>query len=106
MYNPDNWVVLKINNGILHYKVLAGWNGGYLTGDSWRMNSGITNVEEDEDYFVFTGYSGSLYRCHKNGYYLGSNNVHVYNKMKHLYSDKVILMDKETDWLEVDWNLK
>ena len=55
-YTPDNWVVLKITNTKrsgntgygrteqVLYKVLAGWGGGYLDGDSWRMNSGINLV--------------------------------------------------------------
>jgi len=46
MYNPDNWVVIKMNGDDPHYRVLAGWSGGYLDGDSWRMNSGITRVED------------------------------------------------------------
>ena len=45
-YTCDNWVVIKFNteeHGIF-YKVLVGTSGGYLDGDSWRMNSGITKV--------------------------------------------------------------
>ena len=52
MYTPDNWVVLKLKPGKgAHpiYKVLAGWSGGYLDGDSWRMNSGISKVTENGD---------------------------------------------------------
>ena len=58
-YLPDNWVVLKIKEGKLDsgfYKVLAGWSGGYLDGDSWRINSGITRVEDHETYYSFYGY--------------------------------------------------
>lgn len=60
---PDRWVILKISDGV--YKVLAGWYGGYLHGDSWRLNSGIVKVEEDGDYYLFHGKSGSTYKCHK-----------------------------------------
>ena len=52
-YNPDNWVVLKLKPGkgaFPIYKVLAGWSGGYLDSDMWRMNAGITEVKEDDDY--------------------------------------------------------
>lgn len=65
-YCPDKWVILEIINGderIL--KVLGGWNGGYLDGDSWRVNSGITSVEDMEDHYLFHGYSGSTYKCFK-----------------------------------------
>ena len=68
-YNPDSWVVFKIT-GVEEkdfYKVLAGWSGGYLDGDSWRINSGIVKVEDDGDYWNFIGDSGSVYRCHKQG---------------------------------------
>jgi hypothetical protein len=66
---PDRWVVLKIVNEFdTFYKVFATWFGGYLDGDSWRANSGITKIEEDGDYWLFYGNSGSVYRCHKEGF--------------------------------------
>ena len=53
-YNtPDNWVVVKVGEGI--YKVLAGWSGGYLTSDSWKLNSGISEVKDDGDHWLFIG---------------------------------------------------
>ena len=45
-YRPDNWVVIKLKGDDPHYRVLAGCSGGYLDGDSWRMNSGIVLAEE------------------------------------------------------------
>ena len=67
-HNPDRWLVLKITNGDdALYKVFGTWLGGYLDGDSWRMNSGITSIGEDGDYWLFRGASGSVYRCHKEG---------------------------------------
>lgn len=68
MYTPDNWVIFEIElEGKMERFVLAGWSGGYLDGDSWRRNSGIENVTEDENYYYFNGYSGSTYKCHKKG---------------------------------------
>ena len=32
-YNPDNWVVIKMSGNDPHYRVLAGWSGGYLDGE-------------------------------------------------------------------------
>lgn len=44
-YWPDNWVVLKIAvDGNTLYKVLGGWSGGYLDGDSWRMNHSVMGI--------------------------------------------------------------
>lgn len=64
-YTPYSWVVLKIDD---HYKVFASWKGGYTTGDSWKMNSGIKEVNEAEKWYDFIGYSGSCYRCRKGRY--------------------------------------
>jgi len=63
-YTPDRWVVLKIKEGkgtFPFYKVLGGWSGSYIYGDSWRMNSGITSVFERENTVDFYGESGSMY---------------------------------------------
>lgn len=65
IYRPDRWVVLKLNN---IYKVFGTWRGSYLTGDSWRLNSGIVGVEKEDDFYIFKGYSSSLYYCHQNMY--------------------------------------
>ena len=60
-YNPDRWVVLKmIHNGTTLHKVLGHWHGGYLNGDSWRLNSGITHVESVPGFYRFHGSSGSI----------------------------------------------
>ena len=39
---PNKWVILEIEfkSGV-EYKVFGSWTGGYLDGDSWRLNSGI-----------------------------------------------------------------
>ena len=66
---PDAWTILKFSGtGISEgpmYKVLAGWYGGYLGADSWRLNSGISSVDDDGDCYLFHGHSGSVYQCHK-----------------------------------------
>jgi len=68
-YTPDKWIILKFtyNNDVI-FKVLAGWSGSYLCGQSWKLNSGITKIEIENDYYLFYGYSGSIYKCHKHGY--------------------------------------
>ena len=104
-YMPDNWVVLKIavEDSPVIYKVLAGWSGGYLDGDYWRMNSGITRAVEHEKYWEFYGSSGSCYVCHKGQYRLRMNNSGVYNQLKNIYFDEVTMMDEDTNWNEVEW---
>jgi hypothetical protein len=112
IYTPNNWVVLRITepagsktiDDVVYYKVLAGWSGGYLDGDSWRMNSAVTSVEVDGDYFLFHGVSGSCYKCRNKRYGLKINNAYIYNKLKKEYGDRVHLMDEDTDWTRVEWN--
>ena len=124
-YTPDSWVVLKVKAGkgtFPFYKVLAGWSGGYLSGDSWRINSGITRVEDDrtytqeideiddksyrttkltmKNYYEFYGESGSCYRCHKGSYGLRMSTADVYKKMylQREFDGQIILMPADTDW--------
>lgn len=74
MYNPDKWIILKIKGSSkVIYKVLAGWSGSYLDGQSWKINSGIVKVSQEGDFYLFEGHSGSVYKCHKNSY--GTNTI-------------------------------
>ena len=103
-YLPDNWVVLKITyKNKTVYKVLAGWSGGYLDGDSWRMNSGITRVEDHETYYSFFGYSRSVYKVGKQSYGLRMNNAGVYNHWKEKHGDAIEMMPEDTDWMNMEW---
>jgi hypothetical protein len=105
-YFPDNWVIIKINGDDPHYRVLAGWSGGYVTGDEWRMNCAITNVEFENNQYTFHWSTGSKYICHKDTYGLRMNNGHVWHAMHAQHGDKVEMMKEDTDWLKMDWILK
>ena len=107
-YRPDSWVVLKIKEGkgtFPFYKVLAGWSGGYLSGDSWRINSGVTEVKDAGDYYEFYGESGSLYRCPKGAYGLKMSTAGIYKDLCSLqrFQCQIILMPEDTDWSEVKY---
>ena len=103
-YYPDSWVILKINlDGEIAYRVLAGWSGGYLDGDSWRMNSGITRVVEENKSWEFYGSSGSCYVCRKGEYRLTMATSSVYNKLKERFGDAVELMPEDTNWTTIEW---
>ena len=68
-YKPNRWLMIKIaNDKETFYKIFATWSGGYTTGDSWQLNSGIISVTEDDDYYYFHGHSGSVYQCRKSSY--------------------------------------
>jgi len=64
-YYPDKYVIVRITDiktGEVHHRVLGSWFGGYLSGDSYRLNSGIEKYERTGDGRIrFYGGSGSLY---------------------------------------------
>ena len=68
-YTPDSWVVLEFTTPHETIrKVFAGWYGGFTQGDSWKLNSGIVESRQVDNYMEFDGYSGSTYRGYKNSY--------------------------------------
>lgn len=69
-YTPDRWVVLNMseNENESIQKVFAGWYGGYLGSDSWKLSSGIIEVKEDDEAFEFVNLSSSVYRCRRGAY--------------------------------------
>ena len=105
MHAPDEWCLVKINGVDPHYRIFGSWRGGYLSGDSWRMNSGITKVEKDGEYYLFHGSSGSIYKCHEKGYGIHSSyNVGVLlNYEKELKENFIIIKELPENILEMDW---
>ena len=95
--HPDKWVVLKINAEPPFYRVFAVWRGGYLSGESWRINSGVDRVEETEDAYLFYGHSGSVYECAKTGYGLTVYGASVI----YGWLDVAEVMSEDTDWLKL-----
>ena len=68
-YTPDKWVVIEIAYGQEKIqKILSSWYGGWAGSDSWRLSSGITEVEELEDSYIIKNESGSVYTCFKKRY--------------------------------------
>jgi len=105
---PDYWLVIKItslDNSQTTYKVFATWYGSYLSGESWRLNSGIKSVALVDDFYIFTGYSGSQYHCHKNGYGNTGYGTSVLSNLiaKSAALSNIEIMNKETDWLNISY---
>ena len=65
-YKPDKWVIIEVTtpDGI-YKKILSSWYGGFADGDSWRLSSNIDNVTEEQHYYEFETYTGSIYHCFK-----------------------------------------
>jgi hypothetical protein len=86
MTTPDKWIVLEIPN--TGYKVFGSWAGGYLNGDSWRLNSGIKSITKKDNDYIIEGFSGSYYKCNESAYGVMTS-----------YSEGVLqnLLDKASD---------
>jgi hypothetical protein len=104
-YTPGRWVVVKITTDKEPlYKVFACWYGGYAGSDSWQMNSGIKSVEEDETHFMFNGYSGSVYRCHKNTYGTSGYGGGVLQNFIDKADNKIEMLPGGTNWKELKYD--
>tara|TARA_R110000796_G_scaffold28579_1_gene78016 strand:- start:684 stop:1046 length:363 start_codon:yes stop_codon:yes gene_type:complete len=116
--HPDNWVVIKItpeetlnssNTAYIKtapfYKVLAGWSGGYLGGDMWKLNSGIVELKDEGDDYHFIGHSGNVYVCDKGQYQLRMNTAGIWKQMQEAAENggniKLELMPEDTDWSSI-----
>lgn len=101
---PDRWVVIKVTmNQQKYYKIFASWFSSYLSGESWRMNSGIETIHEDDEYYYFHGKSGSIYQCHKKMYgvagsYSNGTLFDIIENAKHVDAN-IELLENKTDWM-------
>lgn len=109
-YNPDKWVLLKFkHNGKIVYKVLASWYGGFANGDSWKLNSGCTKIEEDGQLYRFHGSSGSVYQVHKATYGMSSYTHGIYASFQKQIEDNgdpettMELMPEDTNFMELHY---
>ena len=82
-YTPDKWVVIEIAmEGTNVQRILSSWYGGWAGSDSWRLSSGITEVEELEDSYIIKNESGSVYTCFKGRYGMSSYAMGVLEDFK------------------------
>jgi hypothetical protein len=85
-YKPDRWVVISgtTDDGTLRRRVLAGWTGGYIDSDTWRMSSGIVTTIEYDDRYEFDNESGSRYICYKGRDGFTGLSAAIFNKLSSL----------------------
>jgi hypothetical protein len=75
VYTPDGYAVIKTTvNDDTFFKVFSSWSGGYLHGDSYRLNSGISKLVVDGEFYCFHGFSGSVVEVYKD-----STRISAYN---------------------------
>jgi len=97
---PDAWVIIEIQDPIHPgmpplQKILSGWSGGYLYGDSWRMSSPIKqlDIKIEEDFFTVETSSGSVYTLWKSRQELRMSNAGIYNQLKEKFGDRVEIIE-------------
>ena len=91
-YTPDNWVIVEISGTDVpetYHRILAGWHGGYLYGDSWKMSSGVTKIVDCDTHWAIHNHSGSIYNCHKNNERLAGMTFGVLNSYSKENSDTI-----------------
>lgn len=94
-YAPDCWVIVRINHKRDPFcKVLAGWSGGYLDKDSWRLSSGLANIVEDGEFYLMHNKSGSVYKCHKHSEGMNSLSGSIFAKMEEVGDVKIITVEE------------
>ena len=94
--SPDAWVIVEVNHeGEQFSKILSGWSGSYLDGDSWRLSSPIKHMHIDIDLDTITvdTQSGSRYTLHKKYQGLQMSNAGVWNKLKQRFGDAVEIVE-------------
>jgi hypothetical protein len=89
-YCPDRWVIIRIVSEDFGAtdKVYSGNYGGYCGSDSWKMNSGITEIADKGEYYDITGLSGSVYKCYKEAEGMSNYMVQMLDHFRTLKSDK------------------
>ena len=100
LHIPDTWVILEIKSkNSLHHKIFGGWYGGYTSGDSWKISSGIkTFVNGDKDFYESLQLSDSIYRCYKQSYKMSFYMSQMYDN----FSDQLKSLDSKLRVLTED----
>lgn len=107
MYAPDGWVIVKITGQEPHYRVFASWRGNFVQGDSWQLNSGVVKCRLEGQDYIFTGFSGSTYICHRKTYNnLSLHNSSVLANMIEKSDGKMEICEDQEDWTKQNWTIK
>ena len=108
-YMPDRWCVIRIPGPKeTVYKVFASWSGSYTGGDSWKLNSGITQARLVEGVWEFEGSSGSVYRCRQGSYGANAYGAGVLDDMIRRTHEgtgiDIDILDEDTNWAGLDYD--
>ena len=93
---PDSWVIIEVKTPAGQFqKILSGWSGGYLYGDSWRMSSPMKelNIKVNQDFFTVDTETGSRYTLYKSRQGLRMSNAGIYNELKEKYGNMMEIVE-------------
>jgi hypothetical protein len=93
---PDAWVIIEVKTPAGQFqKILSGWSGSYLYGDSWRMSSPMKelNIKVNQDFFTVETDSGSCYTLWKSRQGLRKSNAGIYNELKEKFGDMLEIVE-------------
>ncbi len=68
-YKPDSWELVHVipkDTSADYYRILAGWSGSYMYGNSWKLSSGCEQVLDEGNSWRVPQSSGSVYILRKN----------------------------------------
>lgn len=69
IYTPNNWQLVHVipkDTSAAYYRILAGWSGSFIYGNSWKLSSGCEQVIDEGDSWRVPQSSGSVYILSKN----------------------------------------
>ena len=93
---PDCWVIIEVKTPAGQFqKILSGWSGSYLYGDSWRMSSPMKElkIKVNQDFFTVDTESGSRYTLWKSRQGLRMSNSGIYNELKEKFGDMLEIVE-------------
>jgi hypothetical protein len=105
-YNPDKWMLVKVNGQTPHYRIFGSWYGGFAGADEWRLNSGVESVREEGNFYIFEGTSGSTYSCHKEAYGASSFGMSVVLNYEKKSQGTMTIIHEQPDIMSIDWSCK
>ncbi len=98
-YTPDAWVLIEVKDphtGLPFRKILAGWVGGYLNGDSWRLSSDVTKIVHSDNGYAIHNESGSIYHVGIHNERFTNLTASIYKQLQEGQSVKQIPIDVAT----------
>ena len=102
-YTPDAWVLIEVKDphtGLLLRKVLAGWVGGYLNDDSWRLSSGVTKIVHSDNGYTIHNESGSIYHVGIHNERFTNLTASIYEQLQEGQSVKQILIEDAKEYVD------